>query len=238
LASGFPGFPREGIEFFRGLSRHNHRDWFQPRKPIFEEQVKQPMRDLVAAVNRAMLRFAPEYVTDPSKAVYRIYRDTRFSADKTPYKDHIAANFRWKGAGRHEGAGYYFAVSHKEVAIGGGLYMPDPAVLLAVRNHIAGNYRQLRNAVSSRTVRKLFGEMQGEQLARVPKGFPADHPAADWLRYKRFILYIELEPEIATTPALFREIVTRFKAMRPFIEFLNAPLASARRKIDARELIL
>jgi uncharacterized protein (TIGR02453 family) len=167
LASGFPGFPREGIEFFRGLARHNHRDWFQPRKHIFDRQVKQPMSDLVAAVNRALLGFAPEYVTDPSKAIYRIYRDTRFSADKTPYKDHIAANFRWKGAGRHQGAGYYFAVSHKEVAIGGGLYMPEPEVLLAVRNHIAENHEKLRKAVRSRTVHKLFGEMQGEQLARV-----------------------------------------------------------------------
>jgi uncharacterized protein (DUF2461 family) len=79
--------------------------------------------------------------------------------------------------------------------------------------------------------------MSRTQLARVPKGFTAEHPAADWLRYKRFLLYIELGPEIATTPALFREIVTRFKAMRPFIDFLNAPLAPAGRKIDGRELL-
>jgi len=238
VSSGFPGFPREGIEFFRGLSRHNNRDWFQPRKRIFEEVVKRPMCQLVEALNRAMLDFAPDYITDPAKAIYRIYRDTRFSQDKTPYKDHIAANFRWRRGGRHEGAGYYFAISHKEVAIGGGLYMPEPEVLLAVRNHIAHHHQRLLDAVNCRMVRRLLGEMQGEQLTRIPKGFPADHAAADLLRYKRFILYIVLAPEIATTSALLPAIVTRFRAMRPFLEFLNAPLTPARAKVDARELLL
>jgi len=238
MRSGFRGFPPEGIQFFRRLARNNKREWFQPRKQIFEEQVKQPMRELVQAVNSAMQDFAADYVTDPDKAIYRIYRDTRFSNDKTPYKDHIAANFRWRGGGRHEGAGYYFAVSHKEVAIGGGLYMPTPEALLALRNHIATHHAELRKVTGSRTVRRLLGEMQGEQLSRVPKGFPADHPAADLLRFKRFILYVVLPPEIASKNTLFPEILQRFRAMAPFIAFLNAPLAPARKKIDARELLL
>lgn len=234
----FPGFPTEGIEFLRGLARHNNRDWFLPRKHIFEEHVKRPMGELVAAVNRAMMDFAPDYVTDPAKAVFRIYRDTRFSKDKKPYKDHIAAHFRWKGGCQHETAGYYFAVSHKEVAIGGGIYMPDPKVLLMLRNHIAENYAQLRKKVGTPAVRKLLGEVQGDQLARVPKGFSTDHPAADLLRFKRLFLYKELSPEIATTGALLREIVQRFRVMVPFLEFLNAPLVPAKKKIDARELML
>jgi uncharacterized protein (TIGR02453 family) len=238
MRSAFPGIPPAGIEFFRSLARHNNRDWFLPRKHIFEEQVKQPMRELVAAVNAAMMGFAPEYTTDPDKAIYRIYRDTRFSKDKTPYKTHLAASFRWRGSGRHEGAGFYFAISHKEVAIGGGLYMPTPEALLAIRNHIAGNYAELRKIAGSRTVRRLLGEVQGEQLTRVPKGFAADHPAADWLRFKQYILYVVLEPEVATSPALLREIVQRFRAMTPFIAFLNRALAPAKKKIDARELLL
>lgn len=238
MRSEFPGIPPAGIEFFRSLARHNNRDWFPPRKHIFEEQVKQPMRELVAAVNAAMMSFAPEYTTDPDKAIYRIYRDTRFSKDKTPYKTHLAANFRWRGGGRTEGAGFYFAISHKEVAIGGGLYMPTPEALLALRHHIADNYKELRKVAEGRTVRRLLGEVQGEQLTRVPKGFAADHPAADWLRFKRFILYTVLEPDIATSPALLREIVQRFRAMTPFIAYLNSALAPARKKIDARELLL
>ena len=237
MASRFPGFSAEGIDFLRSLARNNHRDWFLPRKHIFEEQVKGPMHELVEAVNRAMAAFAPDFVTDPAKAVFRIYRDTRFSKDKKPYKEHIAANFRRRGGGPHEGGGYYFAISHKSVAVGGGLYMPAPETLLAVRNHIAGHHAELRKVTTSRTVRKLLGEMHGERLSRVPKGFPADHPAADLLRFKSFIFYTELEPEIATTPNLLREILERFRAITPFVEFLNAPVANARKKIDARDLL-
>lgn len=236
MRSAFPGFPREGIQFFRGLARNNNREWFQPRKPVFEDKVKRPMHELVAALNTAMMNYAPEYVTDPGKAVYRFYRDTRFSKDKSPYKQQIAASFPRRGLERHDGAGFYCAVSHKEIAVGGGIYMPSPETLLAVRTHIAAHHEEFRRITGSRTVRKLFGELQGEQLSRTPKGFPCGHPADDLLRMKQFLLYIELPSDIATTPRLFTEIETRFRAMSPFLEFLNAPLAPARRKIDAREL--
>ena len=122
--SAFPGFPQEGIDFFRKLQRNNRREWFQPRKAIFEEKLKLPMRDLVTALNQGMKSFAPEYITDPDKAIYRIHRDTRFSKDKTPYKDHFAASFPRQGT--PGGGGFYVSVSHKEVGIGGGIYMPAP----------------------------------------------------------------------------------------------------------------
>jgi uncharacterized protein (TIGR02453 family) len=234
----FPGFPQEAPQFFRGLARHNNRDWFQPRKLLFEEKVKQPMRALVDALNAELRRFAPEYVTDPDKAIYRIYRDTRFSKDKTPYKDHIAASFHRRAANGHGDAGYYVAMSHKETAIGGGIYMPDPAALLAIRNHIAENHQVLRKILRARAVKELFGEMHGEQLSRVPKGFCAEHPAADLLRFKRFILYVELPAGLATTPEFFGEIVKRFRAMQPFLQFLTAPLGSKRKTIDAKDLLL
>lgn len=236
MRSGFPGFPAEGIQFFRGLARNNTRDWFLPRKSIFEEKVKQPMQELVSALNASLMEYAPEYVTDPGKAVYRFYRDTRFSKDKSPYKQQIAASFRRRGLERHEGAGFYFSVSHKEVAVGGGVYMPAPETLLAIRTHIAEHHEAFRRIANSRTVRKLLGEVQGEQLSRPPKGFASGHPAEDLLRMKQFLLYVELPPDSATTSRLFREIDSRFRAMTPFLEFLNAPLRSTRKKIDAREL--
>jgi uncharacterized protein (TIGR02453 family) len=238
MRSAFPGFPPEAMQFFRGLARHNNRDWFLPRKTIFEAQVKQPMRQLVAELNAAMQGFAPEYVTDPEKAIYRIYRDTRFSKDKTPYKDHIAASFRRRGTVAHSDAGYYFAVSHKEVGIGGGVYMPTPEALLAIRHHIAGGHQEFRRIVGARAVGELFGELQGEQLSRVPKGFCAQDPAADLLRFKQFVLYVELPPDLATTPALFGEILKRFRAMRPFLEFLTAPMKGRRSEMEARDLFL
>src|SRR5512147_2809202 len=80
MRSGFSGFPQEGVDFMRTLARRNRREWFQPRKAVFEERVKQPMTEMVEALNRAMTGFAPEYVTDPKVAIFRIYSDTRFSA--------------------------------------------------------------------------------------------------------------------------------------------------------------
>ena len=226
------------MQFFRGLARNNNRDWFLPRKPLFEDKVKGPMLELVEAVNGGLKRFAPDYVTDPSKAVYRFYRDTRFSKDKSPYKDHIAASFRHRHlGGEGGGAGFYFAVSHKNVGIGGGVYMPSPETLLSIRTHIAEFHDQFETLLKGRAVKRLLGELQGEQLSRVPKGFCAEDPAADLLRRKQFLLHTELGPEIATTPELYEAIVSRFKAMTPFMEFLNAPLAAKGRKMDPRELL-
>ena len=238
MRSRFTGFPPEALAFFRGLARHNNRDWFQPRKSVYEEQVKRPMRELVDALNAELRRFSPEYVTDPDKAIYRIYRDTRFSKDKTPYKEHIAASFRPHGNASHSDAGYYVAVSHKEVAVGGGVYMPDPEVLLSIRQHIAERHQEFRKILAARPVKRLLGELQGEQLSRVPKGFAADHPAADLLRFKRFILYVELPPDLATTPALFTEVLERFRVMKPFLSFLTARPAAKRKKIEPRDLLL
>jgi uncharacterized protein (TIGR02453 family) len=229
VRSPFSGFPQEGLDFFRGLARHNDREWFQPRKAIFEERLRQPMRELVEALNVAMRDFAPAYVTDPDKAIYRIYRDTRFSPDKTPYKDHIAAIFPRRGMPRHHGACYYFQVSHKEVGIGGGVYMPPPESLMAIRRHIEEHHEAFGRILKSSSLGRLFGEMDGEQLSRVPKGFCAAHPAAGLLRYKQFLYWAELPADLATTPGLFREILTRFRAMAPFMDFLNAPLAAPKR---------
>jgi uncharacterized protein (TIGR02453 family) len=229
MRSGFPGFPAEAMTFYRGLAGHNTREWFQPRKHIYDEKVKAPMVQLVTALNSAMMDFAPGYVTDAGKAIYRIYRDTRFSPDKTPYKTQIAASFARRGMEKHGAAGYYFAISHKGVDVGGGIYLPPPETLLAVRTHIAERHAEFRQLVSSRAIKRLFGAMQGEQLSRVPKGFCAEHPAADLLRFKQFLLFTTLDAAIVTTPRLFTELEKRFRAMTPFLDFLNAPLAARRR---------
>lgn len=238
MKSRFPGFPPEAMQFFRGLARNNRREWFLPRKPVFEEKVKRPMWELVEALNASMKGFAPDHVTDPAKAIYRFYRDTRFSSDKTPYKDHIAASFRRRGLRGEGGAGYYFAVSHKEVGIGGGVYMPLPETLRAIRQHLAENPAEFRGIIGKKAVHRLFGEMQGEQLSRVPKGFAKNHPAEDLLRFKQFLLYIELPADVAVTPKIFEEVEKRFRAMTPFVDFLNAPLKPAGRKIDPHNFLV
>ena len=239
MASGFPGFSKEAMQFFRGLERNNTREWFLPRKALFEEHVKAPMHRLVDTVNGALRTFAPDYVTDPAKAVYRFYRDVRFSKDKSPYKTQIAASFYHRTLAGHGGAGYYFAVNHKVSAIGGGIYMPPPESLLAVRNHIAEHHADFRRIVKTAAIRRLFGDIDGEQLTRVPKGFCSEHPAADLLRYKQFLLYIELPGDLAGTAELYPAIVQRFRAIAPFLNFLNAPLAKqGKKRMDPREMLI
>lgn len=236
MPTAFPGFSKEAMQFFRGIARNNNREWFLPRKPVFEEHVKAPMVDLVSRVNGALQSFAPEYVTDPAKAIFRFYRDTRFSKDKSPYKTQIAASFQPRGLAGDSAAGYYFSVSHKELAVGGGIYMPSPEALRAVRGHVSEHHGELRRIVKTAALRKLMGELHGDQLTRIPKGFACDHPAEDLLRFKMYLFYVELPAELATSPAVLPEIAKRFKAMSPFLRFLNTPLARQPKKIDRRLL--
>ena len=224
VASAFPGFPAEGIAFLRALKKHNDRDWFNARKSVFEENVRKPMLELVRSVHAHMLSYAPEYVGDPAKSIFRIYRDTRFSKDKTPYKTHIAAYLSRNGLGKDSGAGFYFYASPQEAGVAGGLYHPPPDELLSVRRMIANDADSFRDLFENRRIKKLFGKLGGEALTRPPKGFDPDHPAIDLLKHKSFVLHAKFEPAIATTPRFYKEIVTRLEALAPFVEYLNRPL--------------
>jgi uncharacterized protein (TIGR02453 family) len=228
-AAPFPGFPPEALAFFRSLKRNNRREWFQPRKHIYDGKVRAPMEELVAALNAAMMKFAPEYTREPGAAIYRLYRDTRFSPDKTPYKTHVAAIFPKRSLEKHASASLYFSVSPEGVEVAAGVYMSTPEELRAIRLHLLDHHEQFRRIVRARTLRSLMGEWVGEQLARVPKGFPADHPAADLVRYRQWLFDITLDASLATTPKLYAEVLKRFRAMTPFVEFLNAPLVAGRR---------
>lgn len=235
--SQFQGFPAEALSFFQTLGRNNRREWFQPRKEIFELRVRMPMLELVDAINGHLARFAPTHINEPKKAVYRIYRDTRFSSDKTPYKTHIAAIFPRKGQGKHASAGLYVAISAKEVEVAGGLYMPGPEELIAVRSWMAENHRAFLKA--AKAPQKLMGELQGTSLQRVPKGFSADHPAADLLKMKQWLYFVTLDPKLATTPKLLPEVIARFKAMMPVLDMLNNALeqSAPRKKRSIAELM-
>jgi uncharacterized protein (TIGR02453 family) len=215
-------FTPEAITFLKGLEKNNTRDWFHPRKEIFEAKVKAPMFELVEAVNAELLKFAPEHITEPKKAVFRIYRDTRFSKDKTPYKTHIGAFFPRHGMSKDSGAGYYFHVSAKEIGIATGAHSPGPEQLSKLRHFIA------ENAKPFRTPNKLMGSVKGEALQRPPKGFDADHPAIDLIKMKQWYWWVELDPKLATSPILKSEIVKRFKSMAPMMELLNKPLLGKR----------
>ena len=219
--SGFHGFPPEAIKFLRSLKKNNRREWFQPRKEQFETHLKAPMLLLIEELNHDLAKYAPEYVTEPKKALFRIYRDTRFSNDKRPYKTNIAAVFRRRGV---EGGGLYFSVSDENVEVAAGIYHPTREVMLAVRQYIAEHHQEFRRLLDDRQTKKLCGELQGDELSRAPKGFDPAHPALDLIRKKDWILDVTLEPSIATTPELYKNISVLFRAMHPVSEFLNKPL--------------
>src|SRR5437899_5999826 len=224
MASSTPRFTPNTLKFLRALKRNNRREWFNARREEYETHVRQPMIAIIERLAADFRTFAPELVASPSTSMYRIYRDTRFSDNKAPYKTHIAAVFPCRGLPKHEGAGLYFHVSPEDVWIGGGMYAPDTTQLQAVREHIAGNVRRLRAIVESPSFRRAVGALEGERLQRVPRGFPKDHEAAEYLRFRQFLAGAEFPPAFATNPRFYATVVKVFREISPLVRFLNEPL--------------
>lgn len=228
MKSTFPGFSPGALSFLRNLKRNNRREWFQQRKEQYETLIRMPMLELAGCLSQEFARIAPAYVTPPAKAVYRIYRDTRFSPDKTPYKTHIAAIFPRNTAVKREGAVFYMHFTATELLAFGGVYQPDREELLAYRSLIQEGYQELEKILRGKKLRQLAGPLQGARLSRVPKGFPADHPADALLRQKQWYLESNLDIAFITSPKLVSELGKRFQAMLPFVEFMNRAVVSRR----------
>ena len=140
----------------------------------------------------------------------------------------MAAIFPLRGGGRHEGAGLYVHVSGDHVMVGGGVYAPTPQHLQRLREHVAAHFERLDGILAAPAFRRSYGEMSGEQLKRVPRGFPPDHPAADYLRHKQFLAGCRRPPEFATGPRFYSALLRLFRNLSPLIGFLNEPLAGKR----------
>lgn len=217
-------FSGEALKFLRGLKRNNDRVWFQARKDVYERELKGPMLALIAEVNEAMLKFAPENVQPPQKAMMRIYRDIRFSKDKRPYKIHQGVWWARTGLEKTSGGGFYFDISGAEVTIAAGVYMPEREQLLAIRRHLVEHHAELRRLLAGKRLKSLMQEIDGMRLTRPPKGFAADDPAMDLLLCRQWGVVARLPVETATNPALLKVIVERFKIAAPIVALLNAPL--------------
>ena len=224
----FDGFSPKALRFFKQLEKNNDRDWFSPRKSFFDTDVRGPMIKLVSLLFDDLRKIAVDYVVDdPRKAIYRIYRDTRFSKDKTPYKTHIGASFGRRGLPRHMAGELYVGVSHLGVEVAGGMYMPGPVELSAVRQAIVRSHQRFESLIADRSLKRLFGAMKGERLVRVPKGFAADGPASKWTCCKQFYFHATLAPEVALKPTLHQQVSKRFQILLPFVEFINDAVAAA-----------
>lgn len=217
----------EALAFLSNLARHNERAWFQPRKAEFEALLRVPMLAIVRKITDAMLDFAPSHVRPAEKSVFRIYRDTRFSADKRPYKTHVAAWWTQQGLEKTSGAGYYFHVSPKEVIIAAGSYMPKKEQLAAIRHWLLDHHAEFRKLLRRATLRKAFDEFEGNALTRPPKGFPSDHPAMDLIRCCQWGLVTTLPPKTALDKNFPAIIIRYFKLAAPVVDALNSPIAAA-----------
>jgi uncharacterized protein (TIGR02453 family) len=221
-----PYFQPAALKFLRDLARHNDREWFQPRKHIFDAELKEPMLAVVRKVTDAMLDFAPSHVRPAEKSLFRIYRDTRFAADKRPYKTHIAAWWAHQGLDKTSGAGYYFHVSAKEVVIAAGAYMPEKEQLAAIRNWLLENHVSFRKLLQGAAVRKHFTEFEGNALTRPPKGFPAEHEAMDLIKCRQWGLSATLAAETALDKNFAATVTKYFKLAAPIVDALNTPIAA------------
>jgi uncharacterized protein (TIGR02453 family) len=217
-------FTRKTLAFLRALKRNNDREWFKGRKADYETHVRAPMIDLLGRLAAEFRSFAPELVADPKVSLYRIYRDTRFSEDKTPLKTHAAAHFPHRALGKSGGGGLYLEIAPKWVWIGGGIYMPETHELAAIRAHIDANHRALRRIVEGKRFVKTVGALHGEQLTRVPRGYPKEHPAAHYLRFRQFLAGREYPAEFAYDATFYPELVSVFRQVAPLVRFLNAPI--------------
>jgi len=229
--STFNGLPADALRFLGDLEKNNNREWFEANKQRYVESVKEPVEAFAAALSAGLMKTAPAYATDPKRAVYRIYRDTRFSPNKTPYKTNAGALFFHYVLGKNEASGLYVEINAKHVGIAGGVYMPGPESLRLIRVHLMENHERFEKLVKARALASLMGELQGDALSRPPKGFPPDHPAIEWLKRKQWYYWRELDPALAKTAELVPEVLHRFTKMLPVVDFFNEPLLAQRKRL-------
>ncbi|HVW98023.1 MAG TPA: DUF2461 domain-containing protein [Mucilaginibacter sp.] len=218
-----PQISRSSLEFLKDLKQNNNREWFGANKNIFQEL--QPEIILFADALLQQLN-AHDVIETPSgkKSLHRIYRDTRFSTDKTPYKTNWSGGF--KRAGKQRRGGYYFHIEPGNSFIGGGFWGPDPQDLKLIRDDIAFDDSPLRLILASSSFIDTFGVLRGEQLKTAPKGFPADHPAIDLLRFKQFLLMRPFTNDEVLASGFLNNVNATFRNMRPFFDYMSEILSA------------
>jgi uncharacterized protein (TIGR02453 family) len=225
--STFQGFRPEAVEFLAELAAHNDRAWFQPRKTEYERLLKEPLEALCVALDAEFRARGLPLRADPAKSPFRIYRDVRFSKDKSPYKTAASASFGWAGDDRSHtenvhASGGYFHFQPGNIYVGGGVWHPEPSWLKGFRDRIVADHGTFRAIVEAPEFVSAFGSVgdDGESLKRVPPGYPADHPAAELLRKKNVTFGRRLSDREAFSPRLPVILADAFAAGTPLLRYL------------------
>ena len=228
--TAFAGFQPEAIQFMADLAVNNDRAWFQPRKAEFERLLKEPMEQLVIAAGERFATRGIPLLADPKRSPFRIYRDTRFSRDKSPYKTHYAATFPWVegagGAGEHaddspHGNGGYFNFQPGEMYVGGGCWMPEKARIDAFRRAVLEEPERVSAAIQDPAFVAWFdGVHPHEEVKRVPPGYPQDHPMAHLFRWKDIVFGRRLSDAEVCSAELPDRLAEGFATAMPVFRLL------------------
>ncbi len=222
---------RANLKFLKDLAKNNDRDWFNENKDRYTAAHE---NTIAFADSLLMLLRKHDNVATPSgkKSLYRIYRDVRFSKDKSPYKTYWAGSFG--RATKKLRGGYYFSIGPGDTFVGGGFYMPSTADIRHIRRHISADPAPLRKILRSRSFRDTFGELEGEQLKTAPKGFSKDDPAIDLLRYKSLYAMRRFKDSEVTAASFPKEVDKTLKKLRPFFDYMSEILTT---DLDGRSLV-
>ncbi len=218
----YASFTPETLAFLKELSRNNNREWFAANKQRYEEQVLDVALEFIQAMQTPLAKIAPHFTAVPKRmggSLMRVYRDTRFSKNKAPYKTNIGIQFRHENARDVHAPGYYLHIDSDEVFLGVGMWHPDPTALAAVRQRIHTKQSEWLKARDDRKFRSHF-DLGGESLSRPPKGISKDHPLLDDLRRKDFIAIKNLETSDPLHAQFQKEVESAFAAATPFMSFL------------------
>ncbi|MCO6500578.1 MAG: DUF2461 domain-containing protein [Vicingus serpentipes] len=214
---------KSNFDFLNKLKKNNNRDWFNANKDEYLKQYQNAI-DFADALLLEMNKHDNIETPTGKKSLFRIYRDVRFSKDKSPYKTHWAGGF--KRATKELRGGYYFHIEPGNTMLGGGFWAPNKDDLQRIREDIAADDSELRKILTSKSFKETFGSLEGEKLKTCPKGFDKEHPAVDLLRHKQFIISTKFTDEEVLSPDFVLKVNEVFKKMRPFFDYMSVAVTT------------
>jgi len=220
--SRYACFTPETIRFLHELRDNNNRDWFKENKTRYEEQVLDVALRFIQSMQDPLEKMAPHFTAIPKRmggSLMRVYRDARFSKDKTPYKTNIGIQFRHEQARDVHAPGYYVHIDPEQIFIGVGMWRPDSEPLFGIRQRIVNKEAEWLRASRDKSFTRHF-HLGGQTLTRAPRGFDKDHPLLDDIKRKDFIAIKNLDLDAATQPRFQQQVETAFRAGTAYMEFL------------------